>query len=57
MEPEFTGDRIVPGMAITYGVTEHLHRYAVALEFCGGIRRKGARDRARKVFYPLDDIC
>jgi hypothetical protein len=57
MEPEFTGDRIVPGMATTYGVTEHLHRYPIALEFCGGIRRKGARDRARKVFYPLKDIC
>ena len=57
MEPEFTGDRIVPGMATTYGVTEHLHRYAVAREFCGGIRGKGARDRARKVFYPLKDIC
>ena len=57
MEPEFTGDRIVPGMATTYGVTEHLHKYAVAREFCGGIRRKRARDRARKVFYPLDDIC
>ena len=57
MEPEFTGDRIVPGMATTYGVTEHLHRYAVAREFCGGIRRKRARDGARKVFYPLKDIC
>ena len=36
MELEFTGERVVPGMAITYGVIEHLHRYAVAREFCGG---------------------
>ena len=36
MELEFTGQRVVPGMAITYGVIEHLHRYAVAREFCGG---------------------
>ncbi|MFZ0917187.1 MAG: hypothetical protein WAN04_09870 [Candidatus Udaeobacter sp.] len=36
MEPEFTGERVVPGMAITQGVIEHLHRYAVAREFCGG---------------------
>jgi ubiquinone/menaquinone biosynthesis C-methylase UbiE len=36
MELEFTGERVVPGMAITYGVIEHLHRYAVAREFCCG---------------------
>ena len=36
MELEFTGERVVPGMAITYRVIEHLHRYAVAREFCGG---------------------
>ena len=36
MELEFSGERVVPGMAITYGVIEHLHRYAVAREFCGG---------------------
>src|SRR5262249_39131996 len=36
MELEFTGERVVPGMAITYGVIEHLHRYAVAREFSGG---------------------
>jgi len=36
MELEFTGERVVPGMAITYGVIEHLHRYAVAREFCDG---------------------
>lgn len=36
MELEFTGERVVPGMAVTYGVIEHLHRYAVAREFCGG---------------------
>jgi hypothetical protein len=36
MELEFTGERFVPGMAITYGVIEHLHRYAVARQFCGG---------------------
>jgi ubiquinone/menaquinone biosynthesis C-methylase UbiE len=36
MELEFTGERVVPDMAITYGVIEHLHRYALALEFCGG---------------------
>ena len=36
MELEFTGERVVPGMPITYGVIEHLHRYAVAREFCGG---------------------
>jgi ubiquinone/menaquinone biosynthesis C-methylase UbiE len=36
MEIEFTGERVVPDMAITYGVIEHLHRYAVAREFCGG---------------------
>lgn len=34
MELEFTGERVVPGMAITYGVIEHLHRYAMAREFC-----------------------
>jgi hypothetical protein len=43
MELEFTGERVVPGMAITSGVIEHLHRYAVAREFCGGIRRPGAK--------------
>jgi ubiquinone/menaquinone biosynthesis C-methylase UbiE len=36
MELEYTGERVVPGMAITYGVIEHLHRYAVAREFCDG---------------------
>ena len=36
MELEFSGERVVPGMAITYGIIEHLHRYAVAREFCGG---------------------
>jgi hypothetical protein len=36
MELEFTGERVVPGMAITYGVIEHLHRYAVAREFVAG---------------------
>jgi ubiquinone/menaquinone biosynthesis C-methylase UbiE len=36
MELEFTGERIVPGMDINYGVIEHLHRYAVAREFCSG---------------------
>ena len=36
MELEYTGERVVPGMAITYGVIEHLHRYAIAREFCGG---------------------
>jgi hypothetical protein len=35
MELEFSGERVVPGIAITYGVIEHLHRYAVAREFCG----------------------
>lgn len=36
MELEFTGERVVLGMPITYGVIEHLHRYTVAREFCGG---------------------
>src|SRR5262249_31719113 len=36
MELKYTGERVVPGMAITYGVIEHLHRYAVAREFCTG---------------------
>ena len=36
MELEFTGERVVPGMALTYGVIEHLHRYAVGREFCCG---------------------
>ena len=36
MELEYTGERVVPGMAVTYGVIEHLHRYAVAREFCAG---------------------
>jgi len=36
MELEFTGERIIPSMPISYGVIEHLHRYAVAREFCGG---------------------
>ena len=37
MELEFSGERVVPGMAITYGVIEHLHGYAVAREFCGAL--------------------
>jgi len=36
MELEFTGERVVPGMAITHGVIEHLYRYAATREFCGG---------------------
>jgi hypothetical protein len=35
MELEFSGERVVPGMAITYGVIEHLHRYAVGVNFVG----------------------
>lgn len=30
----FTGERIVTGFTNHYGVTEHLHRYAIALKFC-----------------------
>lgn len=37
MELEFTGERVVSGMAITYRVIEHLHRYAVTREFCGAL--------------------
>jgi ubiquinone/menaquinone biosynthesis C-methylase UbiE len=36
MELEFTGERVLPGMPLVYGVIEHLHRYAVARDFCGG---------------------
>lgn len=33
-EMPFTGERLVTGLTNHYGVIEHLHRYAVALEFC-----------------------
>jgi ubiquinone/menaquinone biosynthesis C-methylase UbiE len=35
-ELEFTGERMVPLSGVHYGVTEHLHRYAIALELTKG---------------------
>lgn len=36
MELESTGERVVTSMGATFGVVEHLHRYGIAQEFCGG---------------------
>ncbi len=43
MELEFSGERVVPGMAITYGVIEHLHGYASTRRMPGLIARSRHR--------------